>query len=388
MSRGGLDSDRFHNALHRTVSDAVVQVHHLETSWSQQEMTRRITKYIRNAATSDDVLAMDEFPGTAKKLVDYGMSAFCAACEDRPWYFEIDLVPAFNAAAWEVYGSLKRRVNYDHLCKFVRAEYERQVDKTLVTKSLWDKAHEVHRDSTIANKVYNALWKTWGPTVEDCKKDTRPLGDRKRAEVFLQAWLEASMTRAWSALEHSNELSEERMIKLFRGVVKPFGGHDNQFTCIPKELLHRWPPSYNFDTFIEGAVRQLLHSWRTESHRPAKKRKVKASSWETKGEVEDDVENPEEDEFARAEAAEATFGAEEAAVEPGEAPEGHPECTSVEDCIGKPEDRLVQHVLDDADAGEGGDVYCASCWASFLQEQGRQLEGRWLDDGSPYPVPS
>jgi len=59
--------------------------------------------------------------------------------------------------------------------------------------------------------------------------------------------------------------------------------------------------------------------------------------------------------------------------------EVHPECTSQEDCCGSPADRLVRHRLD----GDEGDVYCQSCWESFL-EQNPQLDGVWEDTQEPY----
>merc|ERR1712107_226589 len=49
-------------------------------------------------------------------------------------------------------------------------------------------------------------------------------------------------------------------------------------------------------------------------------------------------------------------------VEPGA---GHPMCTSVEDCIGSISDALVQHMLG---SEEEGDVYCQTCWESFLKK--------------------
>lgn len=51
-------------------------------------------------------------------------------------------------------------------------------------------------------------------------------------------------------------------------------------------------------------------------------------------------------------------------------PGGHPECTSQEDCMGSPADRLWQHVLN----GKSCDVYCATCWASFTA-MSLELEG-------------
>merc|ERR1712137_322431 len=42
----------------------------------------------------------------------------------------------------------------------------------------------------------------------------------------------------------------------------------------------------------------------------------------------------------------------------------HPECTSGEDCIGSSSDKLVRHILE----GDMGDLYCESCWQSFLEQ--------------------
>ena len=49
---------------------------------------------------------------------------------------------------------------------------------------------------------------------------------------------------------------------------------------------------------------------------------------------------------------------------------GHPECTSQEDCQGSVEDVLIRHILN----GKPGDIYCKTCWESFLQ-QNPHLEG-------------
>merc|ERR1719336_2987087 len=49
---------------------------------------------------------------------------------------------------------------------------------------------------------------------------------------------------------------------------------------------------------------------------------------------------------------------------------GHPLCTSQEDCQGTEEDPLIRHLLN----GRPGDVYCRTCWTSFL-EQNPHLEG-------------
>jgi Leucine-rich repeat (LRR) protein len=56
-------------------------------------------------------------------------------------------------------------------------------------------------------------------------------------------------------------------------------------------------------------------------------------------------------------------------------------CSSEEDCVGTPWDRLVQH--DNTVSGEVGDVYCESCWKDFLKSY-RQLAGTYQDTDTPF----
>ena len=64
--------------------------------------------------------------------------------------------------------------------------------------------------------------------------------------------------------------------------------------------------------------------------------------------------------------------------DPEEEDEGHPQCTSKEDCIGSAEDRLVQHIM----PGDEGDIYCTSCF-SWFRERG-DYEARYTDTGEMF----
>jgi len=176
-------------------------------------------------------------------------------------------------------------------------------------------------------------------------------------EDFMKKWLDDSMRRAWSAIQ-SNEsiITEGNVCRLFQHLMAPFG-NDHPFCCIPVVFTRKigqppreWP-------FIRTAVKDLFRSWSEESSMPMakKKRKMNHSApsivkAEIKEEVNDHV-------------ASSTYVDEDVLrqVEPGG---GHPMCTSVEDCIGSISDPLVQHML----GSEEGDVYCQTCWESFLKK--------------------
>ena len=63
-------------------------------------------------------------------------------------------------------------------------------------------------------------------------------------------------------------------------------------------------------------------------------------------------------------------------------PEGHPECTSQEDCRGSAADEIIRHILD----GKPRDIYCRTCWDSFLTQnpylQGRSLRAEATKSGA------
>ena len=54
--------------------------------------------------------------------------------------------------------------------------------------------------------------------------------------------------------------------------------------------------------------------------------------------------------------------------------DGHPDCTSSEDCLGNFADKIVRHMMN----GVPGAVYCESCWKFFL-EQNADLVGMYED---------
>jgi len=53
----------------------------------------------------------------------------------------------------------------------------------------------------------------------------------------------------------------------------------------------------------------------------------------------------------------------------------HPRCTSEEDCIGTPSNRLVQHLFN----GQPGDIYCEPCWDAFCVHT-PSLDGTIVDE--------
>jgi len=343
---------------------------------------------------------------------------YCAACQEKKWFFEIDLAPAFTSAAWEILkfqarGANPRHVRFPELQEVVVNEYEEKLDRILLIKAMWDATSATFGsdDSKVQSKVYNALHKAYQGALDECIMDSRPLGDLEKVEMFTKRWIDDSMRRAWSSIEGSDRIiTPQTVISLFRNLVAPFGA-DHPFSCVPANLIDNigrppsdWP-------FIKHTVSHMFTVWRQETAGPSSGKRRKTKSGHAPGGEDEDmppldpdsVEDEEPGQHAvRAAARRATAGRQGAGArpaqqrqrlvrreEPEEPPEDeevmdgegevHPECTSQEDCCGSPADRLVRHRLD----GDEGDVYCQSCWESFL-EQNPQLDGVWEDTQEPY----
>jgi len=168
------------------------------------------------------------------------------------------------------------------------------------------------------------------------------------------AWLDDSMRRAWSAVEFPEKtITEINVYCLFQNLVAPFGD-DVPFSCIPVAFIERigrpprrWP-------FIRTAVEELFRTWRQESSAPSKKkRKVNNSP-------------PLSVKQNLTESHAAPVSSVGGCMQYKETGDGHPRCTSAEDCVGTSNDPLVQHV---PDTGEG-DLYCQTCWEAFFSVPG------------------
>lgn len=374
--------ERIHSLLYQLVEQAVEPVVHMESKWSSTEMTKRIVGYIYKAARNEELQSHRLSSREAiKKLVDSAMQSYSAACQEKPWFFEINLVGAFLGVIMEFLRLRGKRCTQE-IEEMVQLEYESYLDRILLIKAMWDSARATFKDDAVAGKVYNALHKTWDLALEESMAELRSVPDMRRMEIFTKRWIHESMQRCWNSVANSeNVINERNVTVLFGNCVAPFG-HDHPFSCIPNTFYpngERPPKNWSY---IRHVARNMFDQWEREMSAPStKRRKTKSKGGggvdpdlaaeeeqEIGMEAEPEMEEPEgeeQDEFEADISPQATAGGDE----------GHPECTSQEDCIGTAEDRLVQHILADRN---DGDIYCESCWMSFL-EQNSKLEGLYTD---------
>jgi hypothetical protein len=307
------------------------------------------------------------------------MNGYSGACGEKDWFLQIDIVPAVCCAAWEILASSgqARQVSGDALQQEVADSIYAELDLHLIRKAVRQSVEETCSDDTIRSKLDRALTKSMQPALEKVLGSTAfqqarqrfdERNDLKLVENFAKEWIEEVANRIWGTYENNPDLDlEGTLTALFQRLVAPFGV-ESEFTCIPGVLcgrIGRPPPDWDH---IPKVVDQVVNKWNGGSQGPAKKRKKEddasavpasrpfvafgGSAGKKKGSVQQEATEYAED---------------EAAV-------GHPLCTSLENCIGNPEDRTVRHLL----KGVPADTYCEPCWESFRARH-PNLEGEWQD---------
>eukprot|EP00435_Cladocopium_sp_Y103_P017664 s3127_g4.t1 len=326
--------ERIHGNLYSIVGEAVDDVKVEEDKWSRTEIVKRIVGYIYKAAKTPDLMHKPwqeasagwlmvihvlgvfrvrshimTFPCTigasethqknlsfalgvrwqqtktvcppaqiSKTIVHHGMGSYVSACSERPWFYQLALGNAFTSAVWELVQASARgrpQVHFQDVQDFVVREFEQHLDKSLLTKAVWDATMLTFKDRDIQPKIFKAVHNTYQPALDELLADTRPIDDARKVETFTRRWMETSMQRAWSALESAEQvLTSGQVIRLFQNLIAPFGeGHE--YTCIPSMLVDQiGRPPRNWK-FLRTAVSKMFDDWHAAqaAPQPSKRRK-------------------------------------------------------------------------------------------------------------------
>ncbi len=376
--------ERVHHNLYSVVGEAVDEVKHDEMKWSQSEMVKRIVNYIYKGCKDPDLMSK-KWQDVAVGVVTTAMHSYMAACGERPWFYQLRLGHAFTSAVWELLqGSGRPRANFRDVQEFVMQEFESHLDKSLLTKAMWDAISSTFNDHTIRGRLFKAVSATYYTVLDELLADSRPAEEARKVERFTKRWVESAMSRAWTSLENSEQvLTPGNVSRLFQNLIAPFG-ESHEYSCIPImfiETIGRPPRNWKF---LRMTVQNMFRSWKEGSNGAQTAKRFKKADKS----ANDDMEVlPAEDTDDGSTGATNTSHAKEEvdadADKDGDFGENnakdsetgpHPECTSEEDCVGKPSENLVRHMLE----GDAGDVYCQSCWESFLS-QNATLDGQWED---------
>eukprot|EP00929_Paragymnodinium_shiwhaense_P112910 TRINITY_DN8117_c0_g1_i2.p1 TRINITY_DN8117_c0_g1~~TRINITY_DN8117_c0_g1_i2.p1 ORF type:complete len:536 (+),score=185.28 TRINITY_DN8117_c0_g1_i2:145-1752(+) len=274
---------RIHESVYKTVWEAVQPVRHLENQWSPDEMVKRLTRYITKAS-NNPALAMMPLEQLCKTLVESAFMGYSTACNEKDWFYDVDLVPAFCSSAFEILIHHRRRHEVDLLEEVMQLSFEEGLEKVLLERAMWDCIKGVFGtfDEKVQGKVYKALSGAYWTTLDDVlQHHFRPGGspemELKCVETFMQQWIEAMLQRGWQAMDPPEALwTSEAVTDLFSLLVSPFG-EDSGFSCVPGVLVEtiEYPPA-NWP-FVEQAVADTFASYESG----AKKKKKRTASGPT-----------------------------------------------------------------------------------------------------------
>lgn len=376
--------ERVHQNLYSVVGEAVDEVKHDEMKWSQSEMVKRIVNYIYKGCKDPDLMSK-KWQDVAVGVVTTAMHSYMAACGERPWFYQLRLGHAFTSAVWELLqGSGRPRANFRDVQELVMQEFESHLDKSLLTKAMWDAISSTFNDHTNRGRLFKAVSATYYTVLDELLADSRPAEEARKVERFTKRWVESAMGRAWTSLENSEQvLTPGNVSRLFQNLIAPFG-ESHEYSCIPImfiETIGRPPRNWKF---LRMTVQNMFRSWKEGSNGAQTAKRFKKADKSANDDME--VLPAEDTEDGSTGATNTSHAKEEVdadADKDGDFGENnakesetgpHPECTSEEDCVGKPSENLVRHMLE----GDAGDVYCQSCWESFLS-QNATLDGQWED---------
>lgn len=246
------------------VTDAVAPIAHMEVKWSEAELLKRLVKYIYKGVSYPDLNKMP-WESACRQILEGMMQGFTAACNNAPWFLMIDLVPTLSQAAWTLLseaGTPSRMPSRQDITTAMSREYHTYLEHLRLDKVLWEASSTCFSDYKVQTKIFHAIAKSRGKTLEDIMAVGRPLDDMQCIETFTQRWIENTANRAWSGLETPEKtLTESMMTKLFSKALTPRQYGVMLFSTVPSSLTGQMgPPPPNW-AFISRAVRSVFSSW-------------------------------------------------------------------------------------------------------------------------------
>ena len=80
-------------------------------------MVKRIVRYVYKNAQAEDILNMPWQKGI-KKFLHEAMAIYCGSCQERSWFYDLDLGQTLGRAAWEILTACKAATPpYEEVCQ-------------------------------------------------------------------------------------------------------------------------------------------------------------------------------------------------------------------------------------------------------------------------------
>jgi len=280
-------TDAMYNAIYNAVKEATAHV------VPESEISKKIVKHVFKACSDPEILQLP-WQHACKEVVERAMVGYCGAAGDLDWFFDVDLVPAFMVVAYELVQRSGASVQESVVYEVVQAEFEAELDRRLLEKSLYDVCSKIWKEEKVSSKVAQCLHKSYWTAFEEVLQDgtlQREMlygldqkSELRRVESFTRQWLDDGIGRAWVIIEGSQAgINQQIVMKLIKMLLAPFGD-THPYSCLPGgfiDNLGRPPQDW---AYIRICSAELFRSWSGEGakkkRRTGPKRKSEGDEFE------------------------------------------------------------------------------------------------------------
>jgi len=250
--------EQLYNVIHEQVSAAVKPIAHQEETWSPEEMTKRIVRYLSSSLSKGKELPRTDWQKAVRHFVEQAMWNYMRACGDKKWYNELDLMQTLVAAAMTIAEACHGgNPDYGELEQFVIDIHDLLMQKSDVDKKVWE---VIEANVVVDEKAQGKLFKAWSKSYDSAFERTRTVKG-KRANMFLKEWLSDGLQRARHTIETNTDvLAKETLIKVFAALLTPDDGN----SCMPATFGDAAAIGNGRDA-VQAIVEEVVGEWAAEA---------------------------------------------------------------------------------------------------------------------------
>lgn len=125
-------------------------------------MTRRLVRYMYRSASNAELVNLP-WQEACTRFVQNAMSSYAGACQEKSWFYDLELGELFGKAAFEILAASKHpdRPTYKEVAEHAEREFQTWLDQTLHDKAMWIAVEDIFADKKTQDKVFTSLKKTY-----------------------------------------------------------------------------------------------------------------------------------------------------------------------------------------------------------------------------------
>lgn len=369
--------------LSQAVAEVLTRAYFYDEQYPADKLQAKVTSYFHKAGKSLDM--RQPWQKLLTEYTDNAMGSLFQAFGEKPWFKDVDFLAVLdagfrNAMPYRVLNS----VDNNQLNSAVVTEYDKSYKRKIAWYIMYDKCAEVTASEDDAKKVCKILKTAW-----DNAKLRMPEyleGDMLLyVEEFVRDWATGTISKLTLKV-----LNEDACAHLFAALMENMV-LPTEFTLGLEEMPGEWKDRASavvIEVCSLASVGELPEYQPVEP--PKKKKKAAVNDWDEDPHQFPSQQGPPhkfDDPRGYAKYMQnigmgkgmgkgigkgiGKYGGK--GLKGWRKPRGHPRCIQGPDCVGDPQDYVYRHSNDSV---VKGDIYCASCWDIFAEDE--TLEANYL----------